>query len=114
MRVLTRHRPPFDARYNFVVTPPAGRPELPVGGAALLAGAPFDKSLVDGRRLRQMYAARLIAVAPGHAPLPAKPSRPRAIGPHTQPPDLRSPSQAGDRTVRGVARRTSTRRVRAA
>ena len=74
------HRPPFDPRYDFVVTPPAGRAALAVGGRTLEAGARFDKASVTQRRLRQMYESRLIALAPGQALL-ARPPRLRVIGP---------------------------------
>lgn len=76
-------RPPFDARHEFVVTPPAGRAALSVGGAVILAGQRLDKGLVSARRLRQMYDARVLAVAPGSVlPGPARVGpRPGAIGP---------------------------------
>ena len=75
------HRPPFDARHEFVVTPTAGRESISVGGALLLAGQRFDKRLVDARRLRQMYEARLLAVASDSVLPIERKKRPLAIGP---------------------------------
>lgn len=69
-----------DPRCLFVVTPPAGRASLSVAGRAFAFGEVIDKSLVDARRLRQMYEARVISLAPGCA-LPATAARPRAVGP---------------------------------
>jgi hypothetical protein len=102
----------FDPRYQFVVTPPYGRTSLSVGGAALQAGTKFDPSLVDGRRLRQMYDARLISVAPGHAPLPAASPRRRAIGPARNPPQDGPPPAAPVGVKRGgVLRRPTLRQA---
>lgn len=112
MRARAVKRPPFDPRYAFVVTPTAGRRDITVSGARLAAGAVLDKNTVDGRRLRQMYEARLISVAPGHAPLPAQPRRlRRAVGPGAAvpPPVVAAPAAPTDPVVdkkpRGVLRR---------
>lgn len=56
-------RPRFDPRHEFVVVPPAGQPVLRVGALELRAGDKFNKALVDARRLRQMYEARLLRIA---------------------------------------------------
>ncbi|MDO8614624.1 MAG: hypothetical protein Q7T33_02670 [Dehalococcoidia bacterium] len=92
----------IDARLEFVVTPPAGRTSLSVGGALLLAGEQLDKRRVDARRLRQMYEARLIALAPGSTLPAARKSEkgPLAIGPTALPGEAQ-PARA----ARGVPRR---------
>lgn len=78
---------------QFVVTAPAGTTSLSIGGAVLRSGQPFDRALVSARRLRQMYDARLISVAPGSSLGPPGPAQAPAA---SQPP-------------RGVPRRRSTR-----
>lgn len=61
-----------DADSEFVITPPAGRASLAIGGSMLLAGQRLDKSLVPNeRRLRQMYEARLITPASGSVRRPS-------------------------------------------
>lgn len=75
-----------------------------IAGAIVSAGQPFDKSMVDARRLRQLYNQRLITLAPGASPAtPAR--RPRAVGPT----DLVHSDQA--RPPEKVARRTLSRRA---
>lgn len=51
-----------------------------VNGVPLEAGASFDKTQVDERRLRQLYDARAIALAPESEPV-APPPRKLAVGP---------------------------------
>lgn len=114
MRARAIKRPMFDPRYRFVVTPPAGRSTLAVGGRALAAGVAFDKTWVDARRLRQMYDARLISVAPGHEPLPAPPRRPRAIGPARSLEAGATPSRPAEVAERVEPRRTVRKRLRLA
>lgn len=59
MAKFTRHyREPFDRDRNFVMSRP-----LPVAGQSFGPGDPFDKTLVNTRRLRQMYEQRLIQFA---------------------------------------------------
>lgn len=96
----------LDDRLEFVVTPPAGRVALAVGGSMLLAGQRFDKALVDVRRLRQMYEGRLIALAPGQTPLAPVLSKPRAIGPAE---DSSVPAPGAEQSPRGVIRRRLAR-----
>lgn len=108
------HRPPFDARHEFVVVPPAGRSAMSIGGRLLLAGQQMDKALVSARRLHQMYEARLIAVAPGSKLPVARERRALAIGPPESappPPAPQSVEQPPASRPRAVPRR---RLIRAA
>lgn len=100
-----------DPRCLFVATPPAGRASLPVAGRAFAFGEAIDKSLVDARRLRQMYEARVISLAPGCA-LPVAAPRPRAVGP-TGPvaPPAEAAAPADPPAPRAVARRRLVRRA---
>ena len=78
---MARPRPAFDPRHEFVVTPPGGQATLAVGGVSFGHGDPMDRSLVSARRLRQMYDARLIAIAPGSKLKAARKPKPGAVGP---------------------------------
>lgn len=50
---------------QFVVTPPVGSTSLSIDGVEFRSGQSFDRALVSARRLRQMYDARLLSMAPG-------------------------------------------------
>lgn len=93
---------------EFVITPPAGRASISVGGVVLLAGQRLDKRLVDARRLRQMYEGRLIAVAPGSVLPVVREKRPLAIG--RDAPSLQEPPvEPAASPPRGVSRRRMNR-----
>lgn len=78
MKYTTTRRLPFDPACDFVVLK-----DCRVAGVAFSAGDAFDKTLVDARRLRQMYeATRLITYAEGQTPaMPPRGRKPGAIGP---------------------------------
>lgn len=92
-------RPEFDPRCEFVTLR-----ELKVSGVTVPAGEPFDKTLVDLRRLKLLYEGRSLAYAEGS--FPAKPARkPLAIGPT----DLFNPGKAGHSLNGGAKPSTRTR-----
>lgn len=94
----TLRRPPFDRRYDFVALR-----EMRLSGKLVPAETPIDKTLVEPRRLRQMYDVRLIELAPGQKTLP-RAARPRAVGTTRLPGEPEPPAPA-----RGVVRRRMSR-----
>lgn len=115
------YRPAIDKRHEnavwadpnckFLVTPAAGRLTLSVGGLELPTGTLLDKGKLTPRRLRQMYDARLIALAPGSTLPVGRGPRPRAIGPVDSTLSAKEMLEGTQRPRSGVLRRVPRRRA---